>query len=109
MTDVRENAEQHRYEILVDGDLAGFAEYRLEPADGGTSGPGRIVFTHTEIDDAFEGKGLGGQLAKGALDDVRTKGLGVVPLCPFIAGWIERHDDYADLVDQERYAQLRTS
>jgi len=89
-TEITDNAERGRYEIRVDGDLAGFAEYR--------SRPGKIVFTHTEVDPAFEGQGIGSALARGALDDVRAKGLPVVPLCPFINGWIKKHPDYQDLV-----------
>jgi predicted GNAT family acetyltransferase len=87
---VSDNAEGSRYEIHVDGRLAGFAEYK--------GGPGQIVFTHTEVDDAYEGQGVGSELARGALDDARAKGLAVVPLCPFIKGWIARHPDYEDLV-----------
>ena len=56
------------------------------------------MFTHTEIDPAFEGHGVGSALAKAALDDVRAKGLKAVPLCPFIRTWIDRHPDYEDLV-----------
>lgn len=89
-TDVHDNADALRYEITSDGAPAGFAQYRLE---GDT-----VVFVHTEIDDAFEGKGLGGILARGALDDVRARGLRADPQCPFIRDWIERHPDYADLV-----------
>ena len=87
MTD---NPAQSRYE-LVDGDtLAGIAAYRL---DGDT-----VTFTHTEVTDAYEGQGAGSRLARAALDDSRTHGRRVVARCPFIAGWIERHPDYADLV-----------
>ena len=89
-TEITDNAEQGRYEIRVDGDLAGFAEYER--------GEGAVVFTHTEVDSAFEGKGVGSALARGALDDVRAKGRSVVPLCPFIKKWIGRHPDYQDLV-----------
>jgi predicted GNAT family acetyltransferase len=78
------------YEITVDGVHAGKAEFHERP--------GAVVFTHTKIEDAFEGMGLGSELAKAALDDVRSRGLSVVPLCPFIKTWIERHADYADLV-----------
>jgi predicted GNAT family acetyltransferase len=81
---------ESRYEARMDGKRAGFVEYQLEP--------GRIVFLHTETEQGFEGKGVGGRLATGVLDDARKKGLTVVPLCPFIAGYIERHSDYADLV-----------
>jgi predicted GNAT family acetyltransferase len=91
--EVTDNAGAGRYEVSVDGEPAGGAYYRLEDD--------RIVFTHTEIDPAHEGQGLGGGLARGALDDVRGRGLAVVPLCPFIAGWIRRHPDYADLVSPD--------
>jgi uncharacterized protein len=82
--------ERMRYEARVDGALAGFAAYQLE-AD-------RIVFTHTEVDPRFEGRGVGAGLARFALDDVRASGTRrVVPRCPFIRSWIDRHPDYADL------------
>lgn len=92
MSDVRvdDHPEVERYEVWVDGHRAGLAAYQLE---GGV-----IVFTHTEVDDAYEGQGLGGRLARYALDDARARGLGVKPLCPFIRSWIQRHPDYADLV-----------
>ena len=87
MTD---NPAESRYE-LADGDtLAGIAAYRL---DGDT-----ITFTHTEVADAFEGQGGGSRLARAALDDSRARHRRVVARCPFIARWIERHPDYADLV-----------
>jgi hypothetical protein len=87
---VADNPSEHRYEVFVDDELAGLAVYRVEP--------GRLVFTHAEVDDAFGGMGVGGTLAAAALDDVRARGLQVVPQCPFIAAYIERHPDYADLV-----------
>ena len=56
------------------------------------------MFTHTEVDDRFEGQGVGSALARFALDDVRAEGTRrVVPRCPFIKGWIDKHPDYADL------------
>lgn len=85
------DAEKPRFEAHVDGMLAGFAEYLIAGK--------RIVFTHTEVDGAFEGQGVGGALARTALDWVRAGGeLEVVPVCPFIAGWIHKHPDYAELV-----------
>ena len=88
---VTHHPEESRYEAHVDGALAGFAAYRIVR--------GNQVFTHTEVDDAFEGQGVGGALARGALDDVRARGEhDVVAMCPFIAAWIERHPDYQDLV-----------
>ncbi len=99
MAHVRDNPDQRRYEVFSDeGKLAGFAQYVKR-------GP-RVIFTHTEIDDAFEGHGLGSQLARGALDDAASDGLRVVPLCPFIAGYIERHPRYQDLVDRDALAAL---
>ncbi|MFB4310821.1 GNAT family N-acetyltransferase [Actinomadura sp. GTD37] len=89
-TEITDNAGKSRYEIRLDGDLAGFVEY--EPAEGA------VVLVHTEVDSAFEGKGVGSALARGVLDDLRGKGLSVVPLCPFIKKWIQRHPDYQDLV-----------
>ncbi|NDU73597.1 GNAT family N-acetyltransferase [Actinomadura sp. DSM 109109] len=89
-TEITDDPGQGRYEIRLDGELAGFAEYER--------GEGAVVFLHTEIDPAFEGRGVGSALARGALDDVRSKGLSVVPLCPFIKKWIGRHPDYRDLV-----------
>ncbi|MCU1461515.1 MAG: hypothetical protein JWO37_1590 [Acidimicrobiales bacterium] len=88
---VVDNPEQHRYEARVDGQLAGFAEYRRR-AD-------RIVFTHTEVDDAFEGQGIGGRLASFALDDARARGLVVVAQCPFVRNYIRRHPEYEDLLN----------
>jgi uncharacterized protein len=92
MSDVQttDNPEQHRYEARVDGELAGFAEYQVRGD--------RVVFTHTEVDDAYEGQGVGSSLARTALDDVRASGRSVVPQCQFIRSWIDKHPQYADLV-----------
>jgi uncharacterized protein len=88
--EVINNETEHRYELHVDGALAGFAAYRPRPD--------ALVFTHTEVFDAYEGRGLGSTLARGALDDVRARGLRVRPQCPFIAAYIDRHPAYQDLV-----------
>ena len=88
---VSDNPEEQRYEDFVDGVLGGFAQYRLRP--------GRIVFTHTEVDDAYEGHGVGSTLIRTALDDARSRGLRVTPLCPFVRAYIEEHPDYQDLVE----------
>src|ERR687890_2635143 len=88
---VTDNADQSRYEAHVDGELAGFAAYHLTRSS--------IVFTHTEVDPAFKGRGVGSAIARFALDDVRAKGeRDVVPVCPFINGWIDKHPEYGDLV-----------
>ena len=90
---VRDDPDQDRYEIVVDDQVAGFAEYRRRD--------GRITFTHTVVDDAYEGQGLGSQLAGTVLDEAREAGLAVLPACPFIAEYIGRHPDrYLDLVPE---------
>jgi uncharacterized protein len=88
--DVVDVPEANRYEARVDGVLAAFAAYQLR---GDT-----IVFTHTQTEPDFEGHGVGSRLARGALDDVRARGLDVVPLCPFINAFIAKHEEYQDLV-----------
>ena len=88
---VAENASAHRYEVHVDGVAAGFAAYRDDEA-------GHRVFTHTEVGDEWEGRGIGSALARGALDDVRERGMHLVARCPFIAAYIARHAEYADLL-----------
>jgi predicted GNAT family acetyltransferase len=90
MASVRDNPEGERYEIVVDGNVAGFAQYRRRRD--------LIGFFHTEIDPAFEGQGLGSQLIRHALDEARAQGLPVLPFCPFVRGYIERHEEYVDLV-----------
>lgn len=87
---VRDHPERHRFEATVEGELAGFAVYRLQDDT--------VVFVHTEVDPAFEGQGVGGALARAALDEVRGRGGRVIAECPFIAGWIRRHPDYQDLL-----------
>jgi len=90
---VTDAPDADRYE-LRDGDrLLGIAAYRRR---GDV-----VVFTHTEVNPDEGRSGLGGTLVRSALDDVRSRGGKVVPLCPFVRGWIERHPDYADLVLHE--------
>jgi len=81
--EVRDDAEQQRYEAVLDGQLAGVAEYVL---DGG-----RIVFTHTEVDPAFGGRGVGGALVEAAVADATGRGLAVAARCPFVARWLAEH------------------
>jgi predicted GNAT family acetyltransferase len=87
---VADAPESSRYEATVDGELAGFAQYR----DRGDT----RVFTHTEVLDAFEGGGVGSALAQGALDDVAASGRRVKAQCPFIAAYIRRHPSYESLL-----------
>ena len=89
MPDVINNPAENRYELTVDGHLAG-AYYKL--ADG------VITFTPTEVPKELGGRGIGSQLVKGALDDVRARNLKVAAQCPFVAGYIGKHADYSDLL-----------
>ena len=89
---VTDNEAEKRFEARLDGELVGSAFY--DTADD------VIVFTHTEVDDAVEGKGVGSALARAALDAVRADGRRkVVARCPFIKGWIDRHPAYQDLLE----------
>jgi predicted GNAT family acetyltransferase len=88
---VKDNPDKHRFEIIADGEAAGFSAYRLRGDDA-------ITFTHTQIEPKFAGKGLGSQLARGALDQTRARGQRVYAQCPFIAGFIDRHAEYQDLL-----------
>jgi predicted GNAT family acetyltransferase len=85
-----DNPEAGRFEINLDGTVAGFAEYKRS---GST-----MSFTHTVVDSRFKGRGLGSVLARSALDAARVEGLSVLPFCPFIRDYIQRHPDYLDLV-----------
>jgi uncharacterized protein len=85
--------ERSRYELRLAGRLVGVAAYRRED--------GRLVFTHTEVDDELEGRGFGTRLVLEALDDARRQGAKVVPLCPFVAFQIDAHPEYRDLLAPE--------
>jgi predicted GNAT family acetyltransferase len=88
---VRDNAGKSRFEAVDDsGAVAGFATYRRR---GDT-----VVFLHTEVDDAYEGQGVGSTLAKAALDAARHEQRRVDPQCPFIKSYIDRHTEYAELI-----------
>ena len=97
-TAVSDNRALHRYEITADGEVAGFTVYELRPDI--------VAFMHTEIDERFSGHGLGSILVRYALDDVRLRGLAVLPYCPFVRSWLERHDDYVDLVPPDSRAEF---
>jgi predicted GNAT family acetyltransferase len=92
---VVDSPEASRYELRLGERVIGFVEYRLRP-------DGRLVLMHTEIDEECEGRGFGGRLAAGVLEDARRNGLEVTPLCPFIARYIALHPEYHDLVAVRR-------
>jgi predicted GNAT family acetyltransferase len=86
--------EASRYELRLDGRLIGFAAYRRRDS--------RVAFTHTEVDETLTGRGFGSRLAQAALEDARRRGLEVLPLCPFIAHYIEQHPEFRPLVANRR-------
>jgi len=88
---VQRNAQQQRFDLLVDGERAGLIRYR-ERADG------VLELLHTEVHPGFEGSGLGGKLVEQTLADIRRTGQKIVPSCSFVASWLERHPPEADLV-----------
>lgn len=88
--DVINNTEAHRFEVTL-GDDTAFAEYRLKP--------GQIVLPHTVVPAAFEGKGVASALARYAFGYARDHGLTVIPTCPFMAGWVRKHPEQHDIVD----------
>ena len=95
---VVDDPEMGRFEVLADGEVAGFVLYQLYR--------GEIVFTHTETDERFKGMGLGSRLVRDSLDAVRQRHLAVLPYCPFVKSWISAHREYADLVPEDRRTQF---
>jgi predicted GNAT family acetyltransferase len=87
---IADNADERQYEARIGDRIVGFSQYG-RVAD-------RIVFLHTEVDESMEGRGVGSRLAAGAIADVRAKGLRITARCPFIAAWLERHPEHADLI-----------
>jgi predicted GNAT family acetyltransferase len=94
---VTDNAAAQRYEAHVGGQLAVITYQRQGD---------RIVFMHTEVPEALEGHGIAGTMAHFALDDARARGLAVIPRCPFVAAYIHRHPEYADLVPADERVRL---
>jgi hypothetical protein len=86
---LRDNAEQRRYEMEVDGETA-FVIYGLSP--------GVITLAHAEVPEALRGNGVGGRLVRAVLDDVRRRGLKVVATCPFVRAYLGKHPEYSDLI-----------
>ena len=87
---VTDNTDQHRYEAHVGDALAGFTDYQLATE--------LVVLTHTEVDESFEGQGIGSALARAAMDAVRDRDQKALVICPFIMGWIGNHREYADVL-----------
>jgi predicted GNAT family acetyltransferase len=89
-TEFADNPRRHRFELRSGDEVLGFIVYRL--ADDS------ITLVHTEVDPAHSGKGYAATLARAALDEARRRGLAVVPTCPYVASYIRKHPEYADLV-----------
>jgi predicted GNAT family acetyltransferase len=87
---VQDNPDRHRFELRLDGEMAGFADYRMRD--------GAVVIAHSEVDHAHRGKGLGGVLAKQTLEALRERAEKVVPACPFFARYVADHPEYDDIV-----------
>lgn len=98
--EVLDNAGARRFEVHLDGETA-FAEYRLVQ--------GAIILPHTVVPKILEGGGIGSRLATTALAYAREKDLKVIPTCPFIAGYIQKHPEHHDLVHERYRAQLGLS
>ncbi len=97
---ITDNPAASRYELHVGPDLAGFVEYKL--SQHGTV----ISLVHTEVEPAFQGAHLATRLARFSLDDARGRRLAVLPYCPYITSWIQKHPEYADLVPADRRAEF---
>jgi len=97
-TTVLDIPEQHRYVIQSGGEQIGLMEYQR---DGDT-----LALLHAETDPAHSGQGIAGQLTREVLDEARARGLSVIPLCPYVAAWMRKHPDYADLVPESQRAQF---
>lgn len=91
--EVTDAPERSRYEARIGGETVGFADYRRKD--------GTITFSHTHVEESAQDAGVGSALARYSLDEARAAGERVVPVCPFYAGWIERHPEYADLVHDD--------
>jgi hypothetical protein len=81
---------RNRYELSINGDVVGYTAYHARP--------GLVAFVHTEVDEQFQGRGVGDQLIRYALEDARARGLAVLPFCPFVKAFIERHREFEALV-----------
>ena len=87
---VSDNPSELRYELFVDGELAGLIRYRRLPD--------ALALVHTEVEPRFEGRGLAARLVAGALADIRERGLHIVPICPYVREYLERHPEDRDLI-----------
>ncbi|GEM49750.1 N-acetyltransferase [Deinococcus cellulosilyticus NBRC 106333 = KACC 11606] len=90
---IRNQTELKHYEAVLNGEVVAFAEYR--PLEGA------VMFAHTEVNESIEGKGIGSALIRQALDETRAAGKWVIPMCPFVVGFIQRHPEYVEAVNPQ--------
>lgn len=98
--EVRDAPQEQRFEAVRDGEVVGFVTYQVR--EGRDGGPDVYALLHTEVDPAAGGGGVGSSLVRGVLESMRDNGFQVLPFCPFVRGWIERHAEFVDLVPGER-------
>jgi predicted GNAT family acetyltransferase len=96
---VQDNTTLHRFEAIVEGRVAGFIDYEIHD--------GRHWLIHTELEEEHQNSGVGSFLVRKTLDDLRARSVAIVPTCPFVGGWIKRHPEYQDLVDQESLREFK--
>ncbi len=96
--DLRDNTVEDKFELYVDGMPAGMLTYTIEN--------GLYALHHEEIDEHFQGRGMGSQLVSHALDQIRASGHGVLPHCPFVQSYLQSHAEYRDLVPAGRRAEF---
>jgi predicted GNAT family acetyltransferase len=99
--EVTDDPRNGQFVATIAGERAGFTDYSLAGK--------RMIFRHTEVLPEHEGEGVGGALARFALDSARERGFEVVPICPFVAGWIMRHREYSDLVIEVMRGQFENA
>ena len=95
--EVKNNTEEHRYEAQVGEAMAELTYHR----DGD-----KITYVHTEVPDEMEGRGIGGSLAHTALEDARAQNLSIVPRCPFVAAYVQKHEEYHSLLTPEERERI---
>ncbi|MGA7704240.1 MAG: GNAT family N-acetyltransferase [Solirubrobacteraceae bacterium] len=99
--EIADAPDRERYEVSIEGEVVGFTAYRARP--------GLIAFVHTEVDERHQGRGLADRLIHFALEDARGRGLAVLPFCPFVKAFIERHQEFEALVPEPRRGQFGLS
>jgi uncharacterized protein len=88
-TDIRDDAQQHRYELPV-GDQVAIVTYNLSEPN--------LMITETLVPEALEGQGIASRLARHIIDDARGRGLLILPVCPFFSAYLQKHPEHADVV-----------